>query len=58
MGWFAKTVFILWLLWVHLLFYRAILTRYAAILGDSGLGGAVGSLLCAAGNLLSIIGLS
>ena len=40
------------------MFYRVVLTRYAAALGDEGLGGAVGSILSAAGNLISIIGLS
>ena len=57
MGWFAKTIFILWLLWVHIFFYRNLLVRYSDALGDIGLGGAAGLILSVANKLLSIIGL-
>ena len=58
MGILGKTVFILWLLWVHIFFYRNLLVKYSDALGDIGLGGAAGLILSAANKLLSIIGLS
>ncbi|MDP8247355.1 MAG: hypothetical protein P9M00_04410 [Candidatus Tritonobacter lacicola] len=58
MGILGKTVFILWLLWVHVFFYRNLLVKYGDALGDIGLGGASGLILSVANKLLSIIGLS
>ncbi len=58
MGRFAKTVFILWLLWVHVFFYRALTARYGEVLGEVGLGGAAGSILSVTERLLSIVGLN
>ncbi len=57
MGWLGKTVFILWLLWVHVFFYRNLLVKYGDALGDIGLGGAAGPILSITNKLLSVIGL-
>jgi len=58
MGRFGKSVFILWLLWVHVFFYRAVIERYGDVLGELGLGGASGSILSVADRLLCIVGLN
>ena len=58
MGRLGKSLFIFWLVWVHVFFYRNILVRYGDALGDIGLGGVARSILCITERLLSIIGLA
>ncbi len=58
MGKLGKAIFILWLLWVHMFFYRNLLARYGDALGDIGLGGLAHSIVSFTDKLLSILGLA